>query len=107
MNKLRECLTIGPPTYPWGWCNTHQQWRSECYKVFGADCPSCAAKDAELTRLRSLAERAEDVEKIEDIIEEHLAMTLGVPTEWYMTSHVGEVSVFARAIVAYLKGEER
>jgi hypothetical protein len=31
---------------------------------------------------------------------------LGVPTEWYDTSHVGEVSVFARAVVAYLKGEK-
>jgi len=97
-------------------------------------CYSCASKDAELTRLRALAtrwyladgtyetlpeeevirrrieaagvlKRAEDVEKIEDIIEEHLAMTLGIPAEWYEKSHVGDVSVFARAVVAYLKGE--
>src|SRR3990167_331810 len=84
------------------------------------------AADAELTRLRSLAERwyladgtyetlpeeevirrrieaagrlkrTEDVEKIEDLIEEHLAMTLGIPAEWYEKSHVGEVTVFAIA----------
>jgi len=51
-----------------------------------------------------LAARAEDVEKIEDLIEEHLAMTLGIPAEWYEKSHVGEVSAFASAIAAYLKG---
>jgi len=32
-------------------------------------------------------------------------MTLGIPAEWYEKSHVGEVTVFAIALTAYLKGE--
>ena len=61
---------------------------------------------SELSRLRSLESRLTDVEKIEDLIEEHLAITLGIPMEWYKESHVKEVTEFAKAFIRYVNGEE-
>jgi hypothetical protein len=88
--------------YPY-FCKTHMRLMTECDKA-ERNCPSCLEKDAELTRLRPLAARAEDVEGIGATVyrasndfQSDESVKFGAHWKDMWPNYI------ARAVVAYLK----